>query len=360
MLQHFDKWERDKAIDRDLYRRAAEAGLLAIAAPTAVGGGGNDDFRFNAILIEEYCRAGVLNAGQGMILHSNVVLPYFLDLATDEQRDRWLPGLCSGDLLSSIAMTEPNTGSDLGAIATTAKRDGDSYVLNGSKTFITNGSTSDVVVVVAKTGPAEAKYHNLSLLVVEAQMEGYRRGRSLHKVGQHSSDTAELFFEDVRVPATNLLGDDGEAFLYSVTHLPQERLCISLSALAHAEAAFDLTLEYVKERHAFGKAIGSFQHNRFVLATLRTELDIGRVYLDAQLDAHRRGDLTGEEAAESKWWSTELNKRVLDACLQLHGGYGYMEEYEIARAWRDGRAMSIYGGTTEIMKEIIGRRILGI
>lgn len=360
IVPHFEKWEHDRGIDRNLYRKAGELGLLAMAAPEKYGGGANNDFRFNAVITEELCRAGVLNAGQGMILHTNIVLPYFIDLANDDQKARWLPQICSGEFVTAIAMTEPGAGSDLGAITTTARRTGDGYLINGSKMFISNGSICDLVIVVCKTGNDDRRHHNLSLIVVEATTPGFHRGRALEKIGQHSADTAELFFDDVHVPVSNRLGDEGEAFVYSVTRLAQERLSIALAALWHAEAAFEWTLAYTKDRRAFGTAVASFQNSRFVLATLRTELDIGRTYLDQQLLAHTTGDLSPEDAAAAKWWCTELNKRVLDACLQLHGGYGYMDEYPIARAWRDGRAMSIYGGTTEIMKEIIGRRVLGV
>jgi acyl-CoA dehydrogenase len=287
-------------------------------------------------------------------------MPYFIRYGTAAQKNRWLPGLCSGGLIGAVAMTEPGTGSDLAAISTVADRRGDSYVINGSKLFISNGINADLVIVVARTGGADRGSRDLSLVVVEAGAEGFERGRNLDKVGQRAADTAELFFDDARVPLDNLLGVEGKAFYQLMAMLPQERLSIAVTALAHAETAFEWTLAYCKERHAFGQPIGSFQNSRFQLATMRTELDLGWAFVDAQLVAHTEGRLTAEEAAESKWWCAELNNRVLTACLQLHGGMGYMEETPVGRAWRDGRAMSIYGGTTEIMKEIIGRRMLGL
>ncbi len=359
MVPSYEKWERDGIVDKELYRRAGAAGFLGTGVPEELGGGGTPDFRFNAVFLEELCRAGVMVAGLGISNHADVVIPYFVHYGTPEQQRRWLPGLCSGELLGAVAMTEPGTGSDLAAIRTTARPTADGYTINGSKTYISNGINSNLVVVVARTaeGPGSK---SLSLLVVEGSAAGFERGRNLQKIGQKAADTAELFFDDVFVPAENLLGEEGKGFFQLMAMLPQERLSIAVMALGHAEAAFDETLEYCKQRQAFGQAIGSFQNSRFVLATMRTELDLARSFVDAQLEAHAAGELTAEEAAEAKWWCAELNNRVLNACLQLHGGYGYMEESSIGRAWRDGRAMSIYGGTNEIMKEIIGRRMLGI
>jgi acyl-CoA dehydrogenase len=358
---HIDEWESAGIVARNMYQHAGAAGLMAMAAPANYGGMDITDFRFNAIISEEFCRAGALGASQGIICHNDVVLPYLLDLADDQQQGRWLPGMCLGELLGAIAMTEPDTGSDLSAIRTKAVRDGDHYIVNGTKTFISNGQNSDLIIVVCRTGDSSTPRHsNLSLLVVESTMEGFARGQNLKKAGQHSADTSELFFEDVHVPAANLLGNEGEAFKYMVHRLPQERLSIAIAAIAHASAAFDWTLDYCRTRRAFGQPIGSFQNSRFALATMRTELDIAQILVDRHTEEHNEGTLSAEDAAEAKWWCADLNRRVLDQCLQLHGGNGYMDEFPISRAWRDGRAMSIYGGTNEIMKEIIGRRTLGL
>ncbi len=360
VVPHFDKWEQAGRVDRDLFRRAGDAGLLGIAAPAEFGGGDIHDFRFHAILVEEFCRANVFGAGQPLIAHVDTAMPYFVSLCTPEQSARWMRGLCSGELIAGIAMTEPATGSDLAAISTRAVRDGDEYVINGSKQFISNGLNGDVFIVVCVTGDDAVPHRNFSLVVVEADTSGFSRGPKLEKIGQRSADTAALFFDDVRVPASNLLGEENKGFSYLMSRLAHERLAVACAAVAHAEAAFGWTLQYTKERTAFGQPIGSFQNSRFALATMRTELDIARVFVDHQILAYGSGTLTPEAAAEAKWWCAELNRRVLDQCLQLHGGYGYMEEYPIARAWRDGRVMSIYAGTTEIMKEIIGRRVLGL
>jgi alkylation response protein AidB-like acyl-CoA dehydrogenase len=360
MVPCLDGWENAGMVSRDLYLQAGKVGLLGLPAPERFGGSGSDDFRYSAVLIEEMCRANVLGAAQGMILHTNIVLPYVLELGTEQQLERWVPRLCTGELLGAIAMTEPGTGSDLGAISTTAVRDGDHYRINGSKQFVSNGSTCDIVLVVCRTGESAARHNNLSLIAVEASTVGFSRGAALRKVGQHSADTAALFFDDVRVPADHLLGAENRGFKYLVSRLPQERLTIAITAVAHARAALDWTLAYAKERRAFGQPIASFQNNRFRLATMWTELELAQTYVDRQVVAYGSGDLSAEDAAAAKWWTGELNKRVLDECLQLHGGYGYIEDYPIARAWRDGRAMTIYGGTTEIMKELIGRRVLGV
>jgi alkylation response protein AidB-like acyl-CoA dehydrogenase len=356
IVPHSERWELERLVDRDFYRRAGELGFLCMAAPEQYGGAGADDFRFNAIQAEEINRAGVLASGIGLLTHNDLCLPYILTLGSDEQKDRWLPGMCSGDLIAAIAMTEPGTGSDLASIKTSAIRDGDDYIVNGSKTFITNGINSDLVIVACKTDPDE-RHSGMTLIVVEAGMSGFERGRSLEKIGQHAQDTTELFFHDVRVRAANVLGEEGKGFRHLVDKLAQERLSITVSAVAHARAAFDWTLEYCKERQAFGQPIASFQNTRFRFAEMWTELELAQLAADRQVEARNAGELTPVEAAMTKWWTTELNKRVLDTCLQLHGGYGYMEEYPIARAWRDGRVMSIYGGTTEIMKEIVGRAL---
>ena len=352
-----DAWEQAGAVDKAMFRKAGANGFLGMEIPEAFGGGGVDDFRFNVVINEEIQRAGVIGSGMCITLHNDICLPYFMRLANDEQKARWLPGIASGELMTAIAMTEPGTGSDLAGVATTAVRDGDSYVVNGSKTFITNGINSDLVIVAAKTDP-EQTHRGLSLLVIEEGMEGFSRGRNLDKIGLHAQDTAELFFADVRVPADNLLGpEEGQGFFQLVDNLPRERLSLALGSIAHARAAFGWTVDYCKERKAFGQPIGSFQASKFTLAEMKTELDIAQVFIDRQTEAYLADELTADDAAEAKWWCSDLEGRVIDRCLQLHGGYGYMEEYPIARAWRDARVQRIYGGTNEIMKEIIGRSL---
>ena len=350
------KWEEAGIVDRDMFSKAGEAGLLGMALPESHGGGGVADFRFNAVIVEELMYADAFASGLCITLHNDVVLPYFLELCTDEQQDRWFPGLVSGDLMGAIAMTEPGAGSDLAGIQTSAIRDGDSYIVNGSKTFITNGINSDLIVTAVKTDPSQ-RHAGMSLLVLESGMEGFTRGRNLEKIGLHAQDTAELFFDDVRVPAENLLGDEGRGFFHLTDNLPQERLSLTTGSIAHAQAAFDWTLEYVEERKAFGQPVGSFQTVKHTMAEIRTELDVAQTYVDSQILALNAGELTPEEAAKSKWWVTELENSVITRCLQLFGGWGYMEEYPIARAFRDARVQTIYGGTTEIMKEIVGRSL---
>ena len=351
-----DQWERDGIVPRELFAAAGAAGFLGTDVPEPYGGGGVEDFRYNLVIGEEVQRAGAGGAGLGITLHNDVCLPYFLSLCTDEQKQRWLPGIVSGELITAVAMTEPGIGSDLASMSTSAIRDGDTYLLNGSKTFITNGINADLVITAVKTDPSQ-KHKGMSLVVLERGMDGFERGRNLEKVGLHSQDTAELFFSDVRVPVTNLLGQEGQGFVHLVHNLPQERLSLATSAVAGAEAALGWTLDYVKERTAFGKPVGSFQNSRFKLAEMRTEIDIAQTYVDRCVEALNAGELTAEEAAQAKWWCTELHKRVVDTCVQLHGGYGYMLEYPIARAYADVRISTIYGGTTEIMKEIIGRSL---
>lgn len=347
-------WEEKGIVDRYLFETAGSNGFLGIDIPQEYGGGGIADYRFNQIMQEEFDMAGVAAAASGLGLHNDICIPYFLEFCSVEQRERWLPGLTSGQFITAIAMSEPGTGSDLAAISTTATKDGDSFVLNGAKTFISNGIISDLVIVAAKTNP-EAGHRGVSLLVVERGMEGFERGRNLDKVGRHSQDTAELFFTDVRVPAENLLGEENKGFYYMMFNLPQERLNIAISAVAGTQYAFDLTLQYVKERQAFGQPIGSFQNTRFKMAEISTELELTWAFIDKCVLAHNLKNLTADEAAMAKWWATELQKRAIDQCLQFFGGYGYMDEYPISRLWRDGRVQSIYGGTTEIMKEIVGR-----
>jgi alkylation response protein AidB-like acyl-CoA dehydrogenase len=351
---HHLEWEHAGTVPRELFSAAGRHGFLCMAVPQSLGGGGVDDFRYNLIISEEIQRAGVAGSGLGLTLHNDICLPYFLKLTTDEQKRRWLPGMCSGELITAVAMTEPTIGSDLASMRSTAIRDGDSYVVNGSKTFITNGINADLVITAVKTDPSE-RHKGMSLLVVERGMRGFERGRNLDKVGLHAQDTAELFFNDVHVPAMNLLGQEGDGFLHLVENLPQERLSIAMSGVAASRQALEWTLAYAKEREAFGQPIGSFQNSRFWFAEMKTEIDIAQVFVDRCVEALDVRELTAEEAAAAKWWCTELQKRVVDRCVQLHGGYGYMLEYPIARSYVDARIQTIYGGTTEIMKEIIGR-----
>ncbi len=356
LVPHVDDWEREGITDRALYLRAGEAGFLGMNAPEELGGGGVDDFRYNLIAAEEIQMAGVCASGMGIGLHNDVCLPYFLHACNDEQKARWIPGICAGTHVTAIAMTEPGIGSDLAGMSTSAIRDGDHYVVNGSKTFITNGIHADLVVTAVKTDPS-LRHKGMSLLVLERGMEGFERGRNLDKIGMHAQDTAELFFNDVHVPVENLLGNEGEGFTWLVRNLPQERLNIAMAAVAAARAAFEGTLAYSKERQAFGQPIGSFQNSRFKLAEMATEIEIGQTFVDRCVMALNAGELTAEEAAMAKWWATDLQGRVVDTCLQLHGGYGYMAEYPVARAFTDARVTRIYGGTNEIMKEIIGKSL---
>jgi alkylation response protein AidB-like acyl-CoA dehydrogenase len=351
---HYEQWERERLVPREVFAKAGGHGFLGMAVPEEHGGAGVDDFRFNVVLSEEAQRGGLGSVHLGMSVHSDICLPYFMRYATEEQKERWLPGLASGDLIAAIAMTEPGTGSDLAGISAAAARKGGEYVVNGAKTFITNGINADLVITAVRTDRGE-RHRGLSLLVVERDTPGFERGRNLEKIGTHAQDTAELFFDDARVPAENLLGNEGEGFAYLVSNLPQERLSIAVAAVAAAEAALGWTVEYVRERKAFGAPIGSFQNTRFELAEMRTDVDVGQAYVDRCVEALNAGELTAEDAAGAKWWCTELQGRVVDRCLQLHGGYGYMLEYPIARAYADARVTRIYGGSNEIMKEIVGR-----
>jgi alkylation response protein AidB-like acyl-CoA dehydrogenase len=327
-----------------------------MSVPERYGGPGVEDFRFNVVIGEEAALAEVGGFHLGLTLHNDVCVPYLLAYATEEQRERFLPAVASGETILAIAMTEPASGSDLAGIRTTALRSGDHYVLNGAKTFITNGINGDLVIVAAKTDPSE-RHRGLSLLLVERGMDGFERGRNLEKIGQHSQDTAELFFNDVAVPAANLLGVEGEGFRYLVSNLAQERLSIAVGALANARGGFAHTLEYVRGREAFGQPISSFQNTRFQLAECHAEIEVLQSYLDRCVEALCAGELSPQDAAIAKWWCTEVQGRVLDRCVQLHGGYGYMAEYPVARAWADARATRIFGGTNEIMREIIGRSL---
>ena len=337
-----------------MWLEAGKQGFLGMAVPEEYGGGGNPDFRYNTIITEETTAGRYSGIGFG--LHNDVVAPYLLRLANDEQKERWLPKFCTGELITAIAMTEPGTGSDLQGIKTRAVKQGDHYVLNGSKTFITNGINSDLVIVVAQTDPDKGA-QGFSLLAVERGMEGFERGRHLDKIGLDAQDTAELSFTDVKVPAENLLGEEGLGFIYLMQNLPQERISIAIMAATAMETVLEQTLQYTKERKAFGRSIGSFQNSRFVLAELATEATAVRIMVDEYIRLHLDEKLSAEQAAMAKWYSTEKQVHLIDRCLQLHGGYGYMREYPIARAYLDARVQTIYGGTTEIMKEIIGRSL---
>jgi alkylation response protein AidB-like acyl-CoA dehydrogenase len=352
----FGDWERAGIVPREVFARAGAGGFLGMAVPEAYGGAGADDFRFNLVIGEETQRAGVGGFGLGITLHNDICLPYFLTYCNDEQRERWLAGIASGELITALAMTEPGIGSDLASMTTRARRDGDHYVVDGSKTFITNGINADLVILAVKTDPSE-RHRGISLMILERGMDGFERGRNLEKIGQHAQDTAELSFSEVRVPVENLLGQEGEGFRYLVSNLPQERLSIAASAVAAAEAALGWTLDYVRERKAFGQPIGSFQNSRFTLAEVRGEVDIAQAFVDRCAQALDAGELTPEDAATAKWWCTDLQGTVADRCLQLFGGYGYMVEYPIARAYADARVTRIYGGANEIMKEIVGRSL---
>ncbi|WP_326828875.1 acyl-CoA dehydrogenase family protein [Streptosporangium sp. NBC_01810] len=350
---HHAQWEKDGIVPREVWKKAGEIGMFGFGVPEEFSGAGITDFRYNAVIVEEIIAIGA--TGLGYSLHNDVMAPYFVDLTNDEQKARWLPGFTSGELITAIAMSEPGAGSDLQGIRTTAVREDDHYVVNGQKTFITNGINSDLVVAVTKTDPG-AGARGISLLVVERGMEGFSRGRNLEKIGMHAQDTAELFFDNVRVPAANLLGpQEGQGFFQLMANLPQERLSIAVMAVAAAETVLRATIEYCKSRTAFGRNIGGFQNTRFVLAELDTEVEIARHYVDKCIRALNAGELTAVDAAKAKWWTTELQTKAIDRCLQLHGGYGYMMEYPVAKAWVDSRVQTIYGGTTEIMKEIIGR-----
>jgi alkylation response protein AidB-like acyl-CoA dehydrogenase len=347
----YAEWEREGRVPREVLRRVGQLGFLGLAVPEAHGGAGNDDFRFNAVINEECCRRGLSAFALSVTMQNDVALPYVLELCDEEQRARWLPGIASGELILGIAMSEPQTGSDLQAIATHARLVDGHYVLSGAKTFITNGLNADLIITVARTGDRG----ELSLVMVEAGQDGFERGRNLEKLGQHAQDTAELFFDDSPTPVQNLIGREGRAF-HELTHnLAQERLSIAIGAVASARGTLQRTLAYATDRHAFGRPIGTFQNSRFVLAHCRTEVEVAQAFVDRCLVQHVASRLTPDEAAMAKLWASEAQGRVVDACLQLHGGYGYMLEYPVARDYADARVSRIYGGTSEIMKEVIGR-----
>ncbi|MFC8528919.1 acyl-CoA dehydrogenase family protein [Nocardia sp. NPDC057227] len=350
-VPHTAEWEAAGQVDRGFWRAAAAQGLVGFAAPEEFGGAGLRDFRFNAVLNEEVVRTGTV--GDGFSLTNDIVLPYYLDIASSEQQRRWLPGIVSGDTAIAIAMSEPGTGSDLRAIKTTAVRERDGWRLNGAKTFVTRGIQAELIIVAARTPEADG----FGLFVVPSESAGFERGRKLEKIGRRAQDTAELFFRDVLVPEENVLGEPGNGLRLLMGNLAQERLSMAVVAVASAEHAVRTALDYARERTAFGQPIGSFQANRFRLADLSTRVGVARVFIDRCIEARNSGELTAAEAAGAKFWTTELEFEALDACLQLHGGYGYMEEYEVARRWRDARVQQIYGGTNEIMREIVGRSL---
>jgi alkylation response protein AidB-like acyl-CoA dehydrogenase len=346
------RWEADGKVERSFWRAAGAAGLLCPQAPEAYGGLGLD-FRYNAVVNEELTYAGCTDT---LTLQSDVLMPYILHYGSEAQKAKWIPKLVTGEVITAIAMTEPSAGSDLQGVRTTARREGDAYVVNGSKTYITNGQNADLAIVVAKTQP-DLGARGTSLILVETDRPGFSRGRNLDKIGHHSADTSELFFEDVRVPAENLLGEENRGFIYLVSELPQERLSISISAHAAAQRALDEAVAFTKDRKAFGKPVFEFQNTRFQLAAMASKLQVGWAHLDWALARHVAGALTAEEAAASKLWHTETQWEILDTALQLHGGAGYMNEYPIAKLWRDGRVRRIYGGSSEIMKEMVGRAL---
>jgi len=358
IVPNYMDWERAGITPREVFTEAGKSGFLGMQVPEEYGGGGVDDFRFNQALDEQVALAGITGTGLGITLHNDTCLPYFLTYCNDEQKRRWLPGIVSGELITAVAMTEPGAGSDLSGIRTSAKLDGDHYLVNGSKTFITNGINADLVITAVKTAAAGAdRRSGMSLLILERGMDGFERGRNLDKLGLHSQDTAELSFTDVRVPVANLLGAEGEGFAQLVKKLPQERMSIAVSAVAESRAAFENTLRYVKDRKAFGTTIGSFQNTKFVLAEIITEVDVAQAFIDRCVDRLNAGELDVADAAKAKWWCTELQGRVIDRCLQLHGGYGYMTEYAVSRAYADARVTRIYGGSTEIMKGVVSKSL---
>jgi alkylation response protein AidB-like acyl-CoA dehydrogenase len=348
-----EQWERAGCWDRSLFTDAGKLGLLGFSVPEHLGGPGVNDFRYNAIVVEELQAVGAAAEAVAFSLQNDIVLPYLTDLTTAEQKQRWLPGVVAGETVLAIAMTEPGAGSDLAGIRTTAVRDGDDYVVNGAKTFVSNGQNADLIVVAVRTAPDRHK--GLSLLVVEPNMSGFSRGRNLEKIGLHAQDTSELSFTDMRVPAAFLLEEEGRGFYQLMKNLPQERLSLAVGAVAAAEGVLRETLDYVRQRNAFGSPIAGLQNTQFVLAELATELDVAHTYLDDCITEHLTGELTAARAARLKWWTTELQVRTADRCLQLHGGYGYMREYPVSRAFVDARIQTIYGGTTEIMKTIIAK-----
>jgi alkylation response protein AidB-like acyl-CoA dehydrogenase len=356
IVPHQHDWDRQHMIDRAVFARAAKAGIYALQVDERFGGAGESDYRYRMVVCEEVARVFAYSFGLTISLQDDLVLHYLLDLTTEQQKERWLPGFASGELIGALAMTEPGAGSDLKGIRTSARRDGDRWILNGQKTFISGGIMADVVVVAARTDSADGS-GAFTLFVVERDTPGFERGRQLDKIGLPAQDTAELFFYDAVVPAANLLGDEGRGLYHLMSHLPRERLGVTAKAIANTRAIFDETVEYCRQRTAFGQPLTGQQHIRFELAEMATEIDVAEAYADKSVLAFNAGELSAVDAAKGKWYVSELQKRVIDRCLQLHGGYGYMSEYPVARAFLDTRVQTIYGGTTEIMKEIIGRQI---
>jgi len=352
---HQQEWEAQGLIPNEFFRKMGKLGLIGMQIPVEYGGGGIDSWKYNVLLAEE-CAANRVSLGR-LRVHMDINTPYFMKYCNDEQKQRWLPGIATGELLTAIAMTEPGTGSDLAGISTSAERDGDHYVINGAKTFITGGIGASLIIVVARTSKGEDRRAGLSLIVVEDTMAGFSRGRNLDKLGLKSQDTAELFFDNVRVPVANLMGEEGKAFSYLTGNLPQERLSIAVNATSQAKAALALTIDYVKSRKAFGQPISSFQNTKFQLADLAAQIEAAQAVVDRAIEEHETGELSVADAAKAKLFATELQGRVVDVCLQLHGGYGYMSEYPIARMYADARVTRIYGGSSEIMKVIISKSL---
>jgi alkylation response protein AidB-like acyl-CoA dehydrogenase len=350
---HYEGWEKEGQVSREVWRKAGEAGLLLTDVPEEYGGAGAD-FLYSAVMIEEMAKR--VFAAPGYRLHSDIVAPYILNYGSEAQKRRWLPAMARGEVIGAIAMTEPGTGSDLQAVRTTALRKGNEIVVNGQKTFITNGGLADLIIVVAKTD-SSAGAKGVTLVLVESDRPGFRRGRNLKKIGQNAQDTAELFFDHVHVPPSNVLGEEGGGFAYLMTQLPRERLLVAIGSVAIMEAALAWTIDYTRDRRAFGKPIAEFQNTRFKLAEVKTEVTVARVFLNHCLELFLAGELDAATAAMSKWWLSELDNKVLDTCLQMFGGYGYMLEYPIARAYADARVHRIYAGTTEIMKELVARSL---
>jgi alkylation response protein AidB-like acyl-CoA dehydrogenase len=359
VIPNAERWEQERSVDRQTWLAAGKQAIIGLSVPEEYGGGGTGDFRYRCVVMEELAKVCATSLSSGFGLQDDIAIPYLVDLGTPEQKARWLPPMAAGEWIGAIAMTEPGAGSDLQGIRTTAVRQGDHWLLNGAKTFITNGIHSDVVIVVARTDPA-AGSRGISLLVVERDMPGFSRGRKLDKIGMHAQDTAELFFDDVRVPADNLLGNEGGGFVHLMERLPRERMSIAIMALASLRAALDWTVSYTTQRTAFGQPVAAFQNTAFELATAVTEIDVLEAYLDKAVLELNAGTLTAVDAAKAKLWATDVQRRVLDRCLQLFGGYGYMTEYPIARAYADARVQTIYGGTSEIMKTIIARDLTGL
>ena len=354
IVPHRERWEAQQHIDRPVWNRAGELGLLCTTMPEEFGGAGTD-ILYSVILMEEQAHAG--DSGVGFALHSDIVAPYINNMGSREQKARWLPKMASGELVAAIAMTEPGTGSDLQAVKTTAVSDGDDYIINGSKIFITNGYLCDIAIVVVRTGNTGEGGKDLSLVVVEADRPGFTKGRPLKKVGMHAQDTCELFFDNVRVPKANRLGAEGMGFIMLMQELAWERLIIAITSVAGAEYALKHTLDYVRNRKVFGKPVAHYQNTRFKLAEIKAQIAIARVYVDRCIEMQLKKKLGVDDAATAKYWTSDLQCKVIDECLQLHGGYGYMAEYPIARAWADSRVQRIYGGTNEIMKELIARTL---